>query len=542
MSSRVLSIEIGQVVTKICEMEGKTKNPKVFKSFMVETPEGVISDGILHASEEYVAAVKSALASNRVRAKKVIFSTSSGRIATREVVIPYVKPNKVGEVIAAKAEEYFPVDLSDYKVSHTLLGETEDEKGVKKYKVQVLAAPLALLQGYYDFAAACGLEVQSLDYIGNSLFQAVKNTCISGTQMVAKLDEYSTLLMILQDGHLVSMRSIGYGVNETVQILVDNAGGEEYDSAEEYGYGDAIDDLRASIYIHEGEPDEEYGTDAVTASLESLINGIARVIDFHNPKSNGHPIEKLYLTGLGGSFKGMSELMQERLGIPVATISDVTGLTVPKNFKVASLGDYIACIGAAMHPLDLVLPGKKERKKEEQKKSTGASAGSDSSLPILIFFGGIAIACVLAVTALLPYQEAKEENARLLRRLEELKPVEELYATYQATQTLWLDAEAMYELTQNHNDNLVAFIEELEQKMPSAIRVISMTASADNAVMNIEIDSKEAVAKVLQELGAFETIEVVNTSGLTDERDEYGNHLVSFSVTCTYRSNQEETQ
>lgn len=199
-----------------------------------------------------------------------------------------------------------------------------------------------------------------------------------------------------------------------------------------------------------------------------------------------------------------------------------------------------------MHPLDLVLPGKKGKKKEEIKKSAGTSAGksagTESSLPILIFFGGIAIACVLAVTALLPYQEAKDENARLLRRLEELKPVEDMYAAYQATQTLWLDVKAMYELTENHNDDLVAFIEELEQKMPSDIRVISMTASADNAVMNIELGSKEAAAKVLQELGAFETIEVVSTSGLTDARDENGNHLVSFSVTCTYGDEPEETQ
>lgn len=541
MSSRVLSIEISQVVTKVCEMEGKSKNPKVYKSFMVNTPEGVIVDGILHANEEYVEALKKALTVHKVRAKKVFFSISSGRIAIREVTIPYVKPGKVGEVIAAKAEEYFPVDLSEYKVSHTLLGELVDEKGTKKHKVQVLAAPLALLQGYYDFAAACGLEIQSLDYIGNSLFQAVKDTCISGTRMVAKIEEYSTLLMVVQDGHLMSMRSIGYGVNDVVQLMLGNADDEGYDSAYQYGYGEAIEDLRENIYIHGGRGSEEYGEDELTASLEPLINGIARVIDFHNPKSNGHPIERVYITGLGGSFKGMKELMQERLAIPVETICDVSGLSVPKNFNTASLGDYIACIGATMHPLDLVLPGKKEQKKAEKKAAT-ASAGKDSSLPVLIFLGGIAIACVLAVTALLPYQEAKEENERLLKRLEELKPVEELYNIYQATQTLWLDAEAMYELTENHNDNLVAFIEELEQKMPSDIHTISMTAAADNAVMNIEIGSKEAAAKVLQEISAFESIEVVMTSGLTDEKNEDGMHLVSFSVTCTYADRQEETK
>lgn len=543
MASRVLSIEINQVVTKVCEMEEKSKSPRVYKSFMVDTPEGVFADGTLDLDEGYVAMLKKAMTLNKVKAKKVIFSIASSRIASREVVIPYVKANKVDEVIEAKAEEYFPVDLADYKIAHTLLGVTEDEKGNKRHKVLVLAIPLKLIQGYYDLASACGLEVQALDYMGNSLFQAVKNTCVSGTQLVAKIDEYSTLIMVVQDGTLVSIRSIGYGVNDAIHAVMNASDDDEY-SGGSYLYEDAIVALRQSAYIQPViEENEVASVKAVTASLSALVNGISRVIDYHNPKSNGHPIERMYITGLGGSFKGMSELMQESLSLPVSVIRDIDGLIVSKNFDINGLGDFIGCIGATMAPLDLLLNPKKSKKKEKAGAAASSAGGKDnSSLMLLLGFGGIAIALVLAAAAILPYKEAEAENRRLLARIDELKPVEEVHNTYIAAQTLWTDANNMNDLTENHNRNLVAFIRELENKMPSDIIVLSMVANANDVTLNINVESKESAAKVLQELEKFETILIVQTTGLSDARGEEDIHVVSFSVNCTYAEQQETVE
>ena len=42
MNNRVLSIEIGNSFTKICEMDYKVKKPKVYKVLTVETPEGIV--------------------------------------------------------------------------------------------------------------------------------------------------------------------------------------------------------------------------------------------------------------------------------------------------------------------------------------------------------------------------------------------------------------------------------------------------------------------------------------------------------------------
>ena len=53
MNNRVLSIEIGNSFTKICEMDYKVKKPKVYKVLTVETPEGIVVDGMLQPTQEY---------------------------------------------------------------------------------------------------------------------------------------------------------------------------------------------------------------------------------------------------------------------------------------------------------------------------------------------------------------------------------------------------------------------------------------------------------------------------------------------------------
>lgn len=74
MNNRVLSIEIGNSFTKICEMDYKVKKPKVYKVLTVETPEGIVVDGMLQPTQEYADHLVNALGTNGIRTKKVLFT------------------------------------------------------------------------------------------------------------------------------------------------------------------------------------------------------------------------------------------------------------------------------------------------------------------------------------------------------------------------------------------------------------------------------------------------------------------------------------
>ena len=115
--------------------------------FLMPTPEGMINDGILNLNETFVADLREALAEYKMKSKQVVFTLTSTKIASREVTIPFVKENRIMDVVNANASDYFPVDLSQYQLAYSMLGVTGNPKSGQQYKLLVLAAPQALLDG-----------------------------------------------------------------------------------------------------------------------------------------------------------------------------------------------------------------------------------------------------------------------------------------------------------------------------------------------------------------------------------------------------------
>ena len=219
MAKKVLSIDIGLSSTKLCLLEQKAKNPKVFQYTDFATPPHTIVDGEIRLTEEFVSILKKTIADKKMKCKNVIFSISSSKIAMREVLTPKVSLRKIAAVIEANAEDYFPIDLSQYQMGHIILG-TATEQDLPKYRVMVLAVPDVLVNSYKALAKAIGMNLFALDYCGNSIFNAVKEECQSGTQMVIKVDEEASVVTIAKDGEIVLQRNVAYGVNEALNAIM----------------------------------------------------------------------------------------------------------------------------------------------------------------------------------------------------------------------------------------------------------------------------------------------------------------------------------
>ena len=63
-------------------------------------------------------------------------------MASREVQIPNVKASKIEALVKTNANDYFPVDLTQYEIGHYLAGGLTEEG---KLRVMALAVPKACL-------------------------------------------------------------------------------------------------------------------------------------------------------------------------------------------------------------------------------------------------------------------------------------------------------------------------------------------------------------------------------------------------------------
>ena len=147
MVKRVVSIEAGVWWTKVALADYRKKNPPVHKAFAFRTPEHAVEDGYIRDKEAFASALKAELSRHDIHEKEVVFTLSSSKVVTREVMIPFVKDNKIMGIIEAQIRDYFPMDVSNYTISYSKM-DVEEEDGKKMLKLLLVAIPDNLLNNY----------------------------------------------------------------------------------------------------------------------------------------------------------------------------------------------------------------------------------------------------------------------------------------------------------------------------------------------------------------------------------------------------------
>ncbi|NLZ82851.1 MAG: pilus assembly protein PilM, partial [Clostridiales bacterium] len=503
-------------------------------------------DGFIRNKEKFVEVTREKILEANIKSKKVVFTVASTKIANREVTIPFVKFKRIKDIIDANASEYFPVEISEYTIAYNVLDKIVDETG-KQLIISVLAAPNQLIKNYYSVAELLGYEVEAIDYLGNSIVQSCKRQVGTGIDMIVQVQEESTLLSILEGGVLTLQRTIQHGTESIINTLMNSEYYHVRDEEEALhlltsnalinrGFLYSQDEVAATIVDYPQEDDyytrQQIGKKELTESLFNLINNITRVLDYYSSKNGDKKIVTIYLTGQGSKIKGLDDLLNNETGIQVEKIDTLYGVTFSRdiNMRNENQGDFLACIGATMNPLNFM---PKEYLKTVEKQSLIHTRR-------VALIGSIVFSGILVLTAYLGYKTEAMEHERLEAQISQLAEASELYEMHKDVKGKYTSIKTMYEVTTGHNDQLTALIKELEYKLPSDCNVVAMNITDTDISLNINTSSKTIVAKVLTQLKTIESLTQVSTANITETRDEGGNVTVSVTVSAQYQSIVEE--
>jgi type IV pilus assembly protein PilM len=584
MAERVLSIEMGSSLTKVIETELGSKSPKIYNSFVVTTPEGMLKDGIVDADDEFVNTFLRMLTVKRIKTRKAVFTISSSKIATREARIPYCKESKIKDLVRSNLTDYFPIDGSQYMFSHSIIGleyESKDEApaieekkedsnkqpltkaeqvkaeldsgtvkvaGKQKrgkaigYKLLLLAAPKQLVQSYEKLAQNIGLQIASLDYNGNSVYQAAKDECRDGVQLIVKVDEKSTLLMVLEDGATTLNRTIPYGIDEAIKGLMQtNIFGDTKDYEKAVNVARTKQVLMPSFEECDTEdPKEEFAVRSeLTLTLRSLAGGIIRVIDYYNANHNQRPVEKMLITGLGADFTGLDVLLTSEIGLKIRDITRVAGTDIDRIFRGTTYSEFVGCIGAILAPIDFY-PADAE---EENRK--GKSEGvSMTAIAWGVFAAGVVASAIMIAVTMVPYMQEQELNQGYKKTIDELQPVYDQYLDYLELKNDVKYVESLDNATLNRNGDMVKFFEALENKMPQSFVVNSISANTRGVTIDAQVGTKEEVAAALASMKQIEGFISADLSAVTEievvETGEINYNFITELVYMPYELEAEE--
>lgn len=519
MASRTLTIEVGNEFIKICEMQQSKGNVMVHHAISVQTPPDAVEDGFIRDVSKAAEAIRTAMTEDQIVANEVTFILNSSRVASKEVILPLVKRDKIQELVNLNASEYFPVNIDDYVLSYTVL-EEKKTKEEQKSRILVFAAPELMVQSYFDLAGILGMKVKAVDYAGNSTLQLIKIQIDEKPTLVVQLGMDTTIVSVMSNNILQLQRTIPYGESLLLNSVMESRNVKAKVALE----------LLASAQIVKDTLDR----DETTGSLKYLISNVNRVIEYYSGRNQEAPLQKIVIIGEGADVLGMDVLFANETSLPTERLTVLKRVESYNRIKVSTslLKQYMANIGASLDPIHLE-PKARQAAQGQSSKGVGVSTAIYAVVAVAL----VAVAAVVAVIPMSKYKSQKNKKEDIQKEITELEPVEKIYSVYNETLARAQDMLTFYISTIDNTDWSVEMMEYLEEIMPSDSMFSSMEVNQGAVYVEGIIMKEYEIAGFIQSLEEEEHISNIITSGYEWDYDaNYIKFDLNFDITGdTYR-------
>lgn len=572
MAQKVLNIEVGKRLIKICVSEKKGKAYSVSDSFSFPTPDGCVLDGQVVSEVTLGDKLMGELSNRDIKATDVVFSIASTKVATREITMPIVKDEQVKSIVETNAAEYLPIDTSKYTIDGVILG-----KDAEEMRVLVIAVPNAIINSYIAMADYTGLTILSLDFSGNSQFQVLKGIAGEGegVNMFVSVDTDSTSVTFVENGELLLQRFLPVGGDEMICRYMGLKSMEDDEYLTALGeVSETAEDIEPTVHAKKAQPEEEENTQAeyeyhdedgeeddgaaeieeagytpepvapqrymnndtgirypeLDDSLTRIVGGIIRSVDFFlGSKHTDKQIEQIIIMGSCAHLMGLKTRLFEALGADTYWLEEVKDIQKLAN-SIDDISIYIDCLGARVAPLNL-LP-KDYISRTAKKGGSGLINKDNYGIAVLIICAIVALALTGYSVGMNLYKTSQAQDLdNDIKQYEYAKEAYDDYVLYKAGDT---DLQSFIDGYITNNAGVYSFLEELEASMPSDISIMTANFTDEGVSMSITVPGFDEAANVIRQFRSFESIDVISCSAMSASESEGSVGQVTFTVTVTY--------
>lgn len=535
--TKVLSIEITDVVTRVIEVDYGKKDPVIHKAAVFPTPEKTVSDGVIEGVETYAKEFQRQM--HGFGTKNVVFTLASNKVMSREVTIPEMKDDQIADFIQNQKSEYFPMDTSGHTIVHRVL---DRDKEKKQIKIIVYAVPQKLVMNYQSFATLAGLNIVGIDYNGNSIYQWLSGETHKQMDMYLQINERSTLFTVLENRKYALQRNINFGAYALSDRLIQSGYFDNEIGDQSFTRADALKKLSDEEFVFPSfaaiklsEPDSEAAErlhsakEMVTEGMRQLLGNLSRVLEYYHSKNQNAELNTIFVGGCGARIKGLKAFLENEFsGVEVVVLDQLPDVKVSNQVNKSGINtsELIACLGAAEGTLTFVVASKE------------AKANKMIFLGALVVIAGIVGAIVLVIIGKGKYKSKVSEKERVEAQIQELEAsgIEELEAKYNSAIAAANSVVDFHNGTYRNNEQWNKVLTELETKSVSSLVVSSLSSDANTLSMSVAVGSKEDAAKLLLQLQTVPYFNGVKITAISESgSEESQTTTVTFTISCTYQ-------
>lgn len=219
----MLSIDITDRQIKLVRGVHSGSKIKIQDADMRELTLGMVTNGFITDVPMVASELNDIIKSRDIKEKEAVVSITSSNIVYKELTVAKPKNMKNTAIIEAMIQSEMNVS-TDYNISFTIAGETEDGEHNKLLKVMAAACPQRLVDGYVRLFQHIGLALKAVNISNNSITRLITNT--------PKLSERMPVLLIQIDKSFLNMNL--YEEGRLAFSRYSNIDPADYDDAPDY--------------------------------------------------------------------------------------------------------------------------------------------------------------------------------------------------------------------------------------------------------------------------------------------------------------------
>ncbi|MBN1046729.1 pilus assembly protein PilM [Clostridium botulinum] len=340
---KVVAFDIGSTNIKIAEGTYYKGILSIENLIDIPTPAEAIIDGNIEKKELLVSILQKALNENGINAKEGICTNNSSLIINREILIPDVKEEELDTVVRYEIQQYLPINLDDYVLQMTKIGEEFSDEG-KKLEIRAIAYPERMAKGYYDLLMALNLKPFALDVNYNALNKLLNHIEVINNH---KLNIEESLVFIDMGATSLDVNIYNNGVLKFTRII--KAGGKYLDEILYENMNIPIEETEKfkSQDIDLKEEELEFQNQIIIDTLDEWVDKIEKIMQFYKSKNFDDDINKIFIYGRTSRIKNLEQYITSKIGIETIKIRNIPEIINDSNIEVdENIDNFINVVGS----------------------------------------------------------------------------------------------------------------------------------------------------------------------------------------------------
>lgn len=314
----VLGLDIGTSAVKFVDLKDTGKGYQVENMGLTPLPPETIVDGSLMDATTVVEAIGELISHYKIKKREVAVSLSGHSVIVKKITLPRMTEAELEENILVEAERYISFDINDVNIDFQILSAPEKDMG-EHMEVLLVTAKKELVNDYIAIAREAGLNPMIIDIDSFALENVYElNYPLEIGDLVALCDIGAGImnLNIVRGGKSLFTRDISIGGNLFTEEIQKELS-INFEEAENLKLGGSSD--KGSPHII----DKVFDKASSNIALE-----IAKSLDFFTATFPEEKVARLYLTGGCAKAPRLSEIVHERVNIPVAMLNPFANIAV----------------------------------------------------------------------------------------------------------------------------------------------------------------------------------------------------------------------